>query len=82
MEPSVLPAPTDSTGDQTGSGEVFATYGDENVAEPADVADSNAPVAVIEEEPEAEEQPAADLTSIRDELRRRNETDVPESSDN
>ena len=79
---AVLPAPADAAGDQAGSDDVFVTYGDENVAEPPDVADSNAPVAVIEEEPEAEEPPTADLSSIRDELRRRNETDGSESSEN
>ena len=71
---AVLPAPTDATGDQAGSDDSFVTFGDETAAEPPDVADSNAPVAVIEEEPEAEEQPAADLSSIRDEIKRRNES--------
>ena len=78
---AVLPAPADAADAQAGSDDVFVTHG-ENVAEPPDVADSNAPVAVIEKEPEAEEPPAADLSSIRDELRRRNETDGSESSEN
>lgn len=66
----IPPAENDGSTNDSG-GSTAATYGDS--AQTLPTAGSNAPVA--ETEPVEEEEAPADLESIRDELRRRNEAD-------